>query len=193
MLPWLIVLGVVVLALLIALAVLNNRFLRYQTKFETYQATHPMTVQEHEGIVKAATERSVRQSKSTKQGQDAEVFAPWIAGFDYKPSETFHLGGTIDLIVFDGLDDGELRDIVFVEVKTGNGVLSDRQKIVREAVEDKRVKFKTIRIGRAADGSPPTSKTVPRRRPVEIGRVIDIPAPIRSKLTEADLEPEPES
>lgn len=118
----------------------------------------------------------MKQSRSTKGGQEAEVFTPWIPGFEFEPAETFHLGGTVDLIVFDGLESGEVRNIVFVEVKTGTAVFSDRQKLVRDAVEGKRVKFQTVRITREDDCTTPTATTVPQRKRVEISDVLPRPA-----------------
>jgi len=54
-------------------------------------------------------------------------------------------GSPIDLIVFDGLDEGELRKIVFVEVKSGKSVLSKRERLIKDAIEKKKVEWKILR------------------------------------------------
>ncbi len=172
MLPWL-------LFALVSVALLALGY-----AFATYRATHPVTDEEHREIVATARKQAVKQSRSTRGGQNAEVFAPWIQGFGYEAAETFHLGGTVDLIVFDGLEAGEVRNIVFVEVKTGAAVLNDRQKLVRDAIEGKRVKFETVRVSREGDGSAPTATTVARRKPVEVTEVHPSQsAPSRSTAT----------
>lgn len=188
MLAALIIVGVLALALVIVLAVLNKRFSDLTAKFAAYEATHPITNQEHEDKIKAARKDAAKGSRSTTDGQDAEVFVPWLPGFDYKPADTFHLGGTIDLIVFDGLNDGYVRKIVFVEVKTGNVDLHARQKLVRDAVEAKRVGFDFVRIKRPDDGTEPTAKKVPRRKPLDITNVLPSPAR-RPETTAEDVEP----
>ena len=70
----------------------------------------------------------------------------------------------IDFVVFDGLDDaetaqGELRRIVFAEVKTGQSSLSRRERLVRDAVLDKRVDWKSLHL--AGGAYHPTPKTPP--------------------------------
>ena len=177
MLAALIIAVVAVVVLVIVLAVAGKRLSDLRSDFKVYEATHLITEDEHQRIVKAKSDAAVKQSKSTRDGQEAEVFAPWIAGFEYQPADTFHLGGTVDLIVFDGLSEDYVRDVVFVEIKTGRNDLEKRQKLVREAVEAKRVKFRQVRLNRESDGSAPAAKTVRRNRPIEIKDVL--PSPVR--------------
>jgi predicted Holliday junction resolvase-like endonuclease len=47
--------------------------------------------------------------------------------------------------VFDGLDEGDLRRIVFVEVKTGGAKLTTRERLVRDAIRAGRVEWTEIR------------------------------------------------
>ena len=50
--------------------------------------------------------------------------------------------------MFDGLDEGDLRRIVFIEVKTGDAKLSTRERLVRDAILDGRVEWSVIRADR---------------------------------------------
>ncbi|MBK9707541.1 MAG: hypothetical protein IPO77_11190 [Acidobacteria bacterium] len=49
----------------------------------------------------------------------------------------------VDFVVFDGLNDDEenqVRNVVFVEIKTGMSVLTRREKLVRDAIKAGRVR-----------------------------------------------------
>ena len=59
------------------------------------------------------------------------------------------MGSPIDLIVFDGLDEESLREIYFVEVKTGaSASLTSRQRQIRDAIKAGRVRWIELRIER---------------------------------------------
>jgi predicted Holliday junction resolvase-like endonuclease len=53
----------------------------------------------------------------------------------------------VDLIVFDGLADDQVRRVVLVEVKTGNAGLTSRERLVRDAVRAGRVEWVELRLG----------------------------------------------
>ena len=67
---------------------------------------------------------------------------------EYSPKDFRHFGDPIDYIVFDGLselqkgDISELRNVVFLDIKTGNSRLNTVQRRVRDAINDGRVSFK---------------------------------------------------
>jgi len=51
----------------------------------------------------------------------------------------------LDLIVFDGLSEGGLWKILFVEVKTGKKAeLTERERMVKNCVENRNVTFELI-------------------------------------------------
>lgn len=53
----------------------------------------------------------------------------------------------VDLVVFDGLYDGNLQQIIFVEVKTGpSASLNKREREIRSAITDGKVKWLEIRV-----------------------------------------------
>lgn len=56
------------------------------------------------------------------------------------------------VVVFDGLDEGEVRRIVFVEVKTGTASLASRERVCRNAIEDGRVEYQLLRLEDACSG-----------------------------------------
>jgi predicted Holliday junction resolvase-like endonuclease len=85
--------------------------------------------------------RFIRQSRAVTTGKVAEQLAPHMQGFPLNPREARFLGSPVDFVVFDGLEDGAVRRVVFVEVKTGGATLSGRERLVRDAVRDRRVEW----------------------------------------------------
>ena len=82
------------------------------------------------------------RSRSVVKGLVTEQMAPLLGEFPGDPSDARFLGSPIDYIVFDGLSDGDVDEIVFVEVKTHRGVnLTSSERAVRDAVKEKRVRW----------------------------------------------------
>ena len=84
-------------------------------------------------------EKEIRQdaidkSQSVTMGKMTEHLVPFLPGFGFNPRDVRFIGSPIDLIVFDGLGEGDVKKVVFVEIKTGVSTLSTRERIVRDAV-----------------------------------------------------------
>lgn len=79
-------------------------------------------------------------SQSVKYGKIAEQFIPFIDYYPYDSSGFRFIGTPIDGVQF------EEDRVVFVEFKTANSKLSQKQKRIRELVENKKVEFKEFNI-----------------------------------------------
>ena len=90
---------------------------------------------------------AAQQSRAVTRGQIYEQLVPYLPEFDFNPKDAQFLGRPVDFVVFDGLDEGDLRRIVFVEVKTGVSKLTTRERLVRDAIRDGRVEWTEIRAG----------------------------------------------
>ncbi len=95
-------------------------------------------------------EKSIRKdaaakSQSTLVGKITEHFIPYLPEFSYNPQDARFLGSPIDFIVFDGLSEGMLRRIIFIEVKTNAGGLTARERQIRDVVNEKAVEWIPIR------------------------------------------------
>ena len=101
-------------------------------------------------------EDAVKKSQAVTLGKVTEHLIPYLPDFEYNPRDVRFLGSPIDLIVFDGLDEGDLGDIVFIEVKTGDSDLNNRERRVREAVQNKRVKWLELRPALRSSDTRPT-------------------------------------
>ena len=86
-----------------------------------------------------------KKSSEVRLGKVVESIAPLLDDFPvdiYKPgTSTQFLGQPIDFIHFDP-EEG----ITFIEVKSGNAKLSDTQKKIKKAVEERRIKWESYRI-----------------------------------------------
>jgi predicted Holliday junction resolvase-like endonuclease len=97
----------------------------------------------HAGTIRAD---AVARSLAVTVGKVSEQLVPYLPGFDYNPKDARFLGSPVDFVVFDGLDAGALRRVVFLEVKTGAAVLSTRERQVRDAIESGRIAWDELRI-----------------------------------------------
>ena len=97
--------------------------------------------QEEKGI----REDAIKRSEAVIQGKVTEHLIPFFPDFKYNPKDARFMGTPVDLVVFDGLSEGEMRKVVFVEVKTGKTAnLSSRERLVRNCVESKNVAYEII-------------------------------------------------
>ena len=89
---------------------------------------------------------AIVRSRSVIGGQFAENLAPFLPKFPFLPTECKFLGKPIDLIVFKGMDEKDINEVVFVEVKSGNAKLNSQEKKLKETIEKKRVRWEEYRI-----------------------------------------------
>jgi predicted Holliday junction resolvase-like endonuclease len=96
----------------------------------------------------AARRDAARRSRGVRGGKAAEQLAPLAAAFGerFDPGDARFLGAPVDFVVFDGLAQGELREVVLLEVKTGSGRLNANERAVREAIADGRVGYEVLRL-----------------------------------------------
>lgn len=98
----------------------------------------------------AIRQDAVLRSQAVTVGKVSEQLVPLLPGFTFNPKDVRFLGSPVDLVVFDGLCDGALQEVVFVEVKTGTAGLSGRERQVRDAILEKRVRWDELRLTRGA-------------------------------------------
>jgi predicted Holliday junction resolvase-like endonuclease len=89
---------------------------------------------------------AIMKSRAVLGGQFSENLAPYLPDFPYLPTECRFLGKPTDFIVFKGMDEKEINEIVFVEVKSGNAKLSSQEKNLKDTIENKRIRFEEYRI-----------------------------------------------
>lgn len=83
-------------------------------------------------------------AKSVNLGFLLERLAPTLDGFKFNKNDCRSLFDPIDYVIFEGLSTKkQVSKILFVDIKSGGARLSQKQKQIKQAVEDKKVTFKT--------------------------------------------------
>jgi predicted Holliday junction resolvase-like endonuclease len=108
--------------------------------------------------VSVRTEASLQRSRAVLRGQMVEHLVPMFDEFTFGHiADARFLGKPVDFIVFDGYTEvkagtiDRLREIVFIDVKTGKSQLSPVERCLRDCVEAGRVRLAVIdrpRVGR---------------------------------------------
>jgi predicted Holliday junction resolvase-like endonuclease len=91
---------------------------------------------------------AVQRSQAVTAGKVHEQLIPYLPGFPYNPKDVRFLGSPVDLVVFDGLAEGRLDRIVFLEIKTGSATLTGRERWVRDVVQAREVEWAELRVAR---------------------------------------------
>jgi predicted Holliday junction resolvase-like endonuclease len=91
-----------------------------------------------EGIVKAR----LKQSRAVLGGLVSEQLAPLLPGFPYDPGDCRFVGKPVDFIVFKGMNQKNITEVIFLEVKSGAArSLNDQEKKLRDAIQAGRVRW----------------------------------------------------
>lgn len=92
--------------------------------------------------------QAITQSRAVLGGQFSEQLSPYLPDFNYSPTECKFIGKPIDFICFKGMDEKNITEVVFVEVKSGkkSNKLSPQEKNLREAIENKKVRWEEYRV-----------------------------------------------
>ncbi len=89
---------------------------------------------------------AITKSRSVTLGKVAEHVAPFFPVFPFNPKDARFIGSPVDFVVFDGADEGEVRRVVLLEVKSGTSNLNTKQRRIRDAVREGRVEWLEVRV-----------------------------------------------
>ena len=89
---------------------------------------------------------AIMKSRAVLSGQFSEQLAPYLPDFPFKPTEVRFLGKPVDFIAFKGLDDKNVEEVVFVEVKSGKAGMNQTEKSLKETIKKKKVRFEEYRV-----------------------------------------------
>ncbi len=90
--------------------------------------------------------KALNSSRAVLKGQINEQLCPFLPGFEYKPSDFKFLGQPIDGIVFEGMTDGEVTNVILVDIKTGAANLTKVQRQVRDCLKEGKFEFKKLNV-----------------------------------------------
>lgn len=89
---------------------------------------------------------AITKSRAVIGGQFSEQLAPYLPNFEFNPTECKFLGKPIDFIVFKGMDEKNINEVIFVEVKSGKSKLNGHEKNLKNTIEKKKVRWVEYRV-----------------------------------------------
>jgi len=138
----------------IAVYVLNKKYQQeYERNIEEIKHIARLECKyEYEQKYESTKKNSSNTARNVLRGQLLEQFVPVLSSDEYNLFDWRFLGDFADFIVIDGyteVKDGlatEVKQIVFVEIKTGDSKLSKHQQAVKRAIQDGRVKWGEVKL-----------------------------------------------
>ena len=109
------------------------------TLFIGYLIGKYIAKKQHQEKIPDIREDAIKHSRAVLSGQFSEQIAPYLPDFPFNPTEARFIGKPIDFIVFKGMDEKKIDEVVFVEVKSGKSTLNGVQKNLKSAIENKEV------------------------------------------------------
>ncbi|HJZ18938.1 MAG TPA: Holliday junction resolvase-like protein, partial [Candidatus Nanoarchaeia archaeon] len=89
---------------------------------------------------------AIMKSRAVLSGFFSEQLSPYLPDFPFNPNEVRFIGKPVDFLVFKGMDEKKIDEVVFVEVKSGNSNLNKIQKSLKDAIENKKVRWEEYRV-----------------------------------------------
>jgi predicted Holliday junction resolvase-like endonuclease len=84
----------------------------------------------------------LKQSRAVLGGLVSEQMAPLLPGFPFDPGDCRFVGKPVDFIVFKGMNEKNISEVIFLEVKSGAAKsLNDQEKKLRDTVQAGRVRW----------------------------------------------------
>ena len=87
---------------------------------------------------------AIERSKHVVMWQVNEKIAPILPGFPYNYKDLVFIGKWIDYIVFDWLSTGYLKQVVFLEIKSGNSLLNKNEIMIKDCLDRKKVYYEIL-------------------------------------------------
>ena len=89
----------------------------------------------------------LKQSRAVLGGLVAEQMAPLLPGFPFDPGDCRFVGKPVDFIVFKGMNEKNISEVIFLEVKSGTGrQLNEQEKKLREVIQSKKVSWAKFEV-----------------------------------------------
>ena len=94
------------------------------------------------GKLKDTVKSRLKQSRAVIGGLVSEQIAPLLSDFPFDPGDCRFIGKPVDFIIFRGMNEQNITDVIFVEVKSGKAkTLNAQEKRLREVIQAGRVSW----------------------------------------------------
>lgn len=137
---------VVIVFLVILVAFMAAAIYLIQIQLANAQAALVEKDATHE-VEKAKVKKDSKfKSSAVNWGFTIENFVPFLDTFPIPPEDVNFLGKPIDYIGFTKTDSKSECEVHFIEVKSGKAFLSAKQKNIKLAIQEGRVKWHEVRV-----------------------------------------------
>lgn len=89
---------------------------------------------------------AIKRSKASILWELYEKVLPFMPDFDYSPKDMVFVWKWFDYLILDWLNEWDLREIIFLEVKSWSSQLNQNEKKIRQAVGSKKVRYLEYKI-----------------------------------------------
>lgn len=98
------------------------------------------------GEIKLHRQDAVKRSRASILWELYEKITPFLQDFEYSPKDMVFVGKWFDYLVLDWLNEWDLKEIIFLEIKYGSSTLNKNEKMIRQIVGSKKVKYVEFKI-----------------------------------------------
>lgn len=107
---------------------------------------------------KRIREDAIKKSKSVMLGKMWEQIVPHYrpTDFTFTPSDARFIGAPVDFIIFEGSSESDIKEVIFLEIKTSKSRLNSQQSKLKKLIDSlnsKLVRWETINIPTDMDKS----------------------------------------
>ena len=99
------------------------------------------------GKLEAIVKTRLKQSRAVLGGLVSEQIAPLLPDFPFDPGDCRFIGKPVDFIIFKGMNEQNISEVIFLEVKSGvSKSLNHQEKRLREAIQAGRVRWAQMNV-----------------------------------------------
>jgi predicted Holliday junction resolvase-like endonuclease len=96
--------------------------------------------------VKMERRNAIKQSKAVNLWNISEQLAPVMPDFPYHIKDMVFIGKGFDYLVLDGLSEWNLRQIIFLEIKTWRSRQNRNERMIQQVINTKLVRYEIMRV-----------------------------------------------
>lgn len=89
---------------------------------------------------------AIKRSRNAILWEIYEKIMPFLNEFQYSPKDMVFVGKWFDYLILDWLNEWDLREIIFMEIKYWSSTLNKNEKMIRQTVGSKKVKYIEFKI-----------------------------------------------
>ena len=94
----------------------------------------------------AIKKKSVSHSRNSILGEVTEKVTPLLPEFPYHTKDLVFIGKGVDYIVFDGLSRGNLKEIIFLEIKSWTSQLNKNEAMIKTYLKKYPIKYEILKV-----------------------------------------------